>query len=112
MAFVYDDGFGNAVDESEHHVLDMDVDEYTFPLHSVTDYNKCMALKLLEQEKVNSAARSDESAYKPANSAKRRLYADYGNKQKEDLFFLVYEKNLTAGKAAKQLEIPRRAGYN
>ncbi|KAI8391627.1 uncharacterized protein BYT42DRAFT_201995 [Radiomyces spectabilis] len=107
MAFAYEDGFGNAVDESGHHVLDMDVDEENYP---ITNYDRYMALKPPEQEKVNNTARSDKSIDKPIDPTKRGTYADYSDKQKEDFFFLV--KNLTAGKTAKQLGIPRRTGYN
>lgn len=49
-AFVYD-GFGNAIDELEYHVLDMDVDKENYLLDSVTDYGKYMTLKPPEQEK-------------------------------------------------------------
>ncbi|KAI8338275.1 hypothetical protein BC941DRAFT_335222, partial [Chlamydoabsidia padenii] len=70
-AFVYEDGFKSVIDESGHHVLDMDVDKDNYPLDPITDYDKYMALKPTEREKVNNAARSDESTEKPINPAKR-----------------------------------------
>ncbi|KAI8874621.1 hypothetical protein K501DRAFT_281150, partial [Backusella circina FSU 941] len=46
------------------------------------------------------------------NENEVRSYRKHGDDVKEQLFFLVYEKSMTPGQAAKQLGVNRRTAYN
>ncbi|ORY94092.1 hypothetical protein BCR43DRAFT_551887 [Syncephalastrum racemosum] len=113
MEFVYEDGHGNAVDETGRHVLEMEVDENEFPLDNATDYDAYLAEKPPERQKKkahNEAASSTEPT--TGSSTSKRIYNAYSDMQKEQFFFLYHEKHLTAGKAAAKLGIPRSTAYS
>lgn len=111
MSFVYEDGHGNAVDGVGRHVLDMDVDDDNYPLDPVTDYDAYTAGKPLERPK-NEGKVFKLMPQNEVKQMKRVPYKQHSDNDKEKLFFLVYEKRMTTGKAADQLQIPRRTAYN
>lgn len=112
MTFVYEDGRGNAVDESGNFVLEMDIDHDNYPLDPVTDYDMYNELKPPERPQIVEPVKVTQTPDKSTVRLKKKAYSQYNDKEKEQFFFLVYEKNFTAGKAAKQLNIPRRTAYN
>ncbi|KAG2191662.1 hypothetical protein INT47_008600 [Mucor saturninus] len=85
----FEDGKGNAMDEDGLEPVQMEIDEEAYPLDDITNYDSHIDLKPAEKKNIHR-----------------------GNDTKDLFFFYVYEKGLTAGKAASLINIPRKTGYN
>lgn len=96
------------MDEDGNEPIHMRVDEVAYPLDNITDFDSYSALKPPEKAVKPQRVVKDEEGLPPALT--RKIHR--GNDIKEIFFFQVYEKGLTAGAAAKLLNIPRRTGYN
>ncbi|GAA5815419.1 hypothetical protein MFLAVUS_008927 [Mucor flavus] len=105
----YLDGKGNVVDEDGLEPVRMEIDEEAYPLDDITNYDSHIDLKPAEKKVKPKAVKKTavSSAGKPDIKNVHR-----GNDTKEMFFFYIYEKGLTAGKAASLMNIPRRTGYN
>ncbi|CEG71935.1 hypothetical protein RMATCC62417_07578 [Rhizopus microsporus] len=89
----------------------MEIDEEQYPLDSITNFDEYLDLKPPEREqKVSYDIQNDKVFSK--KKVEKETYRVYGNDIKEHFFYLIYETGLTAGKAGKQLNIPRRTAYN
>lgn len=98
------------MDEDGNEPILMEVDEGTYPLDNVTNYDLHMDLKPTEKPiKVKPAKKSKVLAAEDQPVLKK---IHRGDDVKEMFFFYVYEKGLTAGKAAKLMNIPVKTGYN
>ncbi|KAI7876057.1 hypothetical protein K492DRAFT_115921, partial [Lichtheimia hyalospora FSU 10163] len=112
MIFVYEDGKGNAIDDAGHHVLDMEIDEESYPLDAITDYDTYMVHKPPERKQAAQKICTPPVKDQRPTEMKRGPYKQHSNSDKEKMFFLIYKKGMTTGKAAAQLQIPRRTAYN
>ncbi|KAG2192514.1 hypothetical protein INT47_002837 [Mucor saturninus] len=91
----FEDGKGNAMDEDGLEPVQMEIDEEAYPLDDITNYDSHIDLK--------PAKKKNKQDIKNIHR---------GSNTKNLFFFYVYEKGLTAGKAASLINIPRRTGYN
>lgn len=89
----------------------MEVDEEAYPLDDVTNYDLHMDLKPPEKEKRTPKITNKTTVSKDASQGHTRKI-HRGDETKEMFFFYVYEKGLTAGKAASLMNILRKTGYN
>ncbi|KAG0973296.1 hypothetical protein G6F28_013667 [Rhizopus arrhizus] len=111
--FVYEDGLGNFVGENgeEAIITEMEVDDETYPLDSVTNYDQYIDLKppekqVIKKEKIESAGGVLVEAHSTGKG--RRAYRKYSDEDKEYFFELVYEKGLKVAEAARKLGMPTR----
>ncbi|CEP14523.1 hypothetical protein [Parasitella parasitica] len=110
LKIYFEDGKGNAMDEDGREPVQMEINEDAYPLDSITDFNTHAVLKPPEKEVKLKAAKEEESASMLPSTP--RPIKKHGDEVKELFFFQVHEKGLTAGKAAKIVDIPRRTAYN
>lgn len=104
-----EDGHGNAVDESGNEPVEMEVDDDGYPLADTVDFDNYLDFKPPEKPEANM------KAYKKVSSATKgpvAYYKKHGDDAKGHFFYLVYEEDLTARKAAKQLGVARRTAYD
>jgi hypothetical protein len=78
------------LDETGRDVLEMDVDEDSYPLDPITDYDKYMTLKPPKRPEIVDAAAEELSTSLATSAVKGKAYAKYGDREKERFFFLVY----------------------
>ncbi|KAG1256960.1 hypothetical protein G6F66_014759 [Rhizopus arrhizus] len=89
----------------------MEVDDETYPLDSVTNYDQYIDLKppekqVIKKEKIESAGGVLVEAHSTGKG--RRAYRKYSDEDKEYFFELVYEKGLKVAEAARKLGMPTR----
>ncbi|CEP15333.1 hypothetical protein [Parasitella parasitica] len=111
LKLYFEDGKGNAMDEDGREPVQMEVDEDAYPLNSITDFNTHAELKPPEKEVKLKAAKEEEESVSTLPSTPGPI-KKHGDEVKELFFFHVNEKGLNAGKAAKIVNIPRRAAYS
>jgi transposase len=116
--FIYDNGCGNMTDESGKDIIGMhmEVDDEMYPIESITNYNQYMDVKppeplkdkKLKEEEGNEPIQGDVSNKKSGRVSNKH----YKDMEKEQLFYLVYEKGMPVRAAALQPQIkPRAAQY-
>ncbi|KAG0743707.1 hypothetical protein G6F57_006373 [Rhizopus arrhizus] len=91
----------------------MKVDDETYPLDSVTNYDQYIDLKPPEKQvvkkKKEKVERASELLVETHSTGKgRRAYRKYSDEDKEYFFELVYEKGLNVAQAARKLCMPTR----
>jgi hypothetical protein len=104
--FIYNDGCGNMQDETGKDIIqmDMDVDDVMYPIESVTDYSEYLdvnppePLKTIKtkKEEDNESVKDDVPKKKPSRVSNKH----YKDTEKEQLFYLVYEKGMMVRAAA------------
>ncbi|KAG0841955.1 hypothetical protein G6F17_009019 [Rhizopus arrhizus] len=106
-------GLGNFVGENgeEAVITEMEVDDETYPLDSVTNYDQSIGLKppekqVIKKEKVERAGELLVEAHSTGKG--RYAYRKYSDEDKEYFFELVYEKGLKVAQAARKLGMPTR----
>ncbi|KAG0754542.1 hypothetical protein G6F57_010358 [Rhizopus arrhizus] len=111
ISFIHEDGLGNMMDEDGKDVIIMESGSHLFPVEMITDYDHYMDMKPPERMVVTKAG-SDEVKQEDSITPNRKSYRCYKDDEKEELFFLVYEKSMSVRAAALQLQIkPRTAQY-
>ncbi|ORE12383.1 hypothetical protein BCV71DRAFT_240170, partial [Rhizopus microsporus] len=104
-------GKGSAIDEFKNEVISMKVDEEQYPWVALQILMNIWTLNHLNASK-RSVPIFKKVKCSPRRKIKKGTYRVYGDDIKEHFFCLIYEKGLTAGKAGKQLNIPRRTAYS
>ncbi|CEP08936.1 hypothetical protein [Parasitella parasitica] len=81
-----------------------------YPIDYITNYDEHLDCKPPEKtkEKLHDEKRSLHEKPNKKNESEVRSYRKHGDGVKEQLFFLVYEKAMTPGQAAKQLGVNRQ----
>ncbi|KAG1255894.1 hypothetical protein G6F68_010039 [Rhizopus microsporus] len=108
-SFIHEDGKGNMLDDQGNEVftVDMEVDDETYPLENVTDLNHYLDLKPPERVKQEKEKKLSEKPDKNQISEKgKKTYRRYKPEDKEQFFFLIYEKNMDIREAARALKMP------
>ncbi|KAG1051388.1 hypothetical protein G6F43_006405 [Rhizopus delemar] len=116
--FILEDGKGKMFSEdgNEVSVLQMEVDDPSFPLGDVTSFNEYLDLKPPEKPKderkeaTNSKVKSDNLSENDASTL--RTHRKYKKEDMEHFFFLVNEKGMSVRGAAKHLKIPSSTAFN
>ncbi|KAG1038350.1 hypothetical protein G6F43_012702 [Rhizopus delemar] len=92
----------------------MDIDTEAYPIDYITNFDEHLDCKPPEKTKGKPHDEKQSLHEKPnkKNENEVRAYRKHGDGVKEQLFFLVYEKAMTPGQAAKQLGVNRRMAYN
>lgn len=116
VRFVYENGKGEAVDESGNMHFEMDIDTEAYPIDYITNYDEHFDCKLPEKTKEKPHNEKRSLHEKPNKKKMKMKSVHTGNmvmlSKNNCFFFLVYEKAMTPGQAAKQLEVNRRTAYN
>ncbi|KAI8366921.1 hypothetical protein BD560DRAFT_436042 [Blakeslea trispora] len=106
IRFIYNNGKGEVVDESGNEHFNMDIDTETYPIDYITNFDEHLDYKPPEKElkgKPHDEKQSLHAKPNKKNENEVRAYRKHGDDVKEQLFFLVYEKAMPPGQAAKQL---------
>ncbi|CEG79651.1 hypothetical protein RMATCC62417_14091 [Rhizopus microsporus] len=98
------------MDEDDNEPVQMQVDEEAYPLYNITDFDTHSELKPLEKPMKPKVVKVEGFAF--INQGKIITKKHRGDEVKAMFFFQVYEKGLTAEKAAKLSNIPCRTAYN
>ncbi|KAI8639450.1 hypothetical protein BD408DRAFT_404940 [Parasitella parasitica] len=106
----FEDGRGNTMDEDGLEPVQMEVDEEAYPLDNITTYDSHLDLKPPEKKIQAKVKKLDRAPSNPNGSNVKKIHR--GDDVKDMFFYYVYEKGLTAGKAASVMNVPRRTGYN
>lgn len=91
----FEDGQGNIVDESGNEPFDMEIDEESFPLNTVTDYNQYVNLKPPERElnvKEEMEGKTLQAESSEGNGTGHKHYKKYSDNEKELFFFWCTRK--------------------
>lgn len=88
----------------------MEVDEEAYPLDNITTYDSHLDLKPPEKKIQAKVNKLNKAPSNPNGSNNKKIHR--GDDVKDIFFYYVYERGLTAGKAASVMNIPRRTGYN
>jgi transposase len=116
--FIYNDGCGNMQDEARKDIIqmDMDVDDVMYPIQSVINYSEYLDVKPPEPLKITKTGKEEDNESVKDDVPKKKSSCvsnkHYKDTEKEQLFYLVYEKWMTVRAAALQLQIkPRTAQH-
>lgn len=95
-------------------VVMLESDSHLYPVEAITDYDQYMDMKPPEPviSKIPKDDIDEHAAATTNATTTRKTYRCYKDEEKEELFFLVYEKGMSVRAAALQLQIkPRTAQY-
>lgn len=115
MNFLHEDGKGKLYNDigEEVAVVEMEVDEESYPLDTVTDFKSYMDMKPPEKPLKLEKKEKEKSVDVANNDSKtRKVYRSYKLEDIESLTFLVDEKCMSIRSAAAQLKIPYSTARN
>lgn len=107
---IFEDGKGNTIDGDGHEPLQMKLDKEAYPLDNITDFDTHPQLKLYVKVVKGKVVKNKASS--SIDLCEVNFKKHYENDAKKLFFFQVYKKGLTAGKAVKIVNIPRKIAYN
>ncbi|ORY94087.1 hypothetical protein BCR43DRAFT_551876, partial [Syncephalastrum racemosum] len=115
-SFIHEDGLGNMLTEDGKDVVMMESDSHLFPVENLTDYDQYMDMKpperMMVAKKEPSEKEPSEKESEGFEEGVRKNYRTYKDGEKEELFYLVYERGMSVRGAALKLQIkPRTAQY-